>query len=216
MSNITQKEMFEVVKYFKLLYSSIKYKEEIIVYNDSLYFEADQYSILFGKLKQHDNEFSKWVSKGKTFIMTVSDINLLRGCLKKNVESIEISDSEFKFTYKDRDGNTMVFLCSDMGKEAIPPIMKKTEAIKKSLGASKPVETTNRDLLEIYLTEENVLTEERTSDKIIEIPIPKIVSLLKDSQLLLSYSEKDEEGSRFVGLTSENNLVSLTQLFVTI
>jgi len=218
-SIMTEKEIYEVVKYFKEIYTSINNGSEILFSNGKFYYQGSLYSLLYGELDMTEtNPFKEWL-KEKNTILNVKDIDSLRNCLKKNVVSLDITDTEFKLTYKDKEENEIVFLCSSIEvPESFQNVINKIDTIETKIDSTTVVDNLNlenKDILELYL-DNSVLSETRSSDKVIEIPVKRITSLLKNSEFYINYSKKDSEGKRYVRLGSKNSLLSLNQIFATI
>jgi hypothetical protein len=214
---MTEKEIFEVVKYFKDIYTTINNGEVIHFSGLRFFYVPNPHYLLHGKLEASDNAFIKWLSSGeKNFSIKMSDLDDLRDCLKKNVVSIDASDLDFKLTYKDRDLNEKVFSCKHDDTrttlsdriDSIIPMMVNVSGIDGSL-------IENMEILEIY-NENGKVTNLRNSDKIVEIPVKRIISFFKDSENSIRFSDKRSEGHRYVELTGKNKLLSLSQLFATI
>jgi hypothetical protein len=216
---MTEKEIYEVVKYFKEIYTSINNGSEILFSKGKFYYQGTVYSLLYGELDSTEsNSFKEWIRE-KNVLLNIKDIDLLRNCLKKNVVSLDITDNEFKLTYKDKEENEMIFLCSSIEiPESFQNIIEKINNIEIKIDSTTIIEglnLENKDILELYL-DGSVLSENRSSDKIIEIPVKRITSLLKNSEFYINYSKKDTEGKRYVRLGSKNSLLSLNQIFATI
>jgi hypothetical protein len=217
---MTEKEMFEVVKYFKSIYTTVNNKTESLLFsNKRFYYESNPHFLMFGNLKdQETNTFLEW-SKGKNFKLKLSDVDSLRGCLKKNVVEINV-DNNFSFKYKDKDEKDMEFLCSESilsaDNEKLIDKISKIESLLIHSSSLKYDDFVNKEIIEIYLKEDGTVVEERTSDKIVEIPFKRVQSITKDSDIIVKFSDKDSEGKRYVEFSSSNELLELSQIFATI
>jgi len=183
---MTEKEIFEVIKYFKNIYTSINNGSYILFTNNRFVYQNTQYSLLYGQLDHTEtNPFKEW-SKNKTFLVQIEDINILRSCLKKNIISLDITENEFKLIYKNKEEVEMIFLCSviETPREFID-IIEKINNIEKQIYKTETLDGSilnNKEILELYL-DDSKLVETRTKDKVIEIPFKRILSLLKDSNV---------------------------------
>jgi sporulation protein YlmC with PRC-barrel domain len=217
---MTEKEMFEVVKYFKSIYTTINNKTEKLLFAGStFYYEGNSHFLMFGRLKdQENNDFIKW-SKDKNFEIKFSDVDSLRNCLKKNVVDLNF-DTDFLFKYKDKEDNDREFLCSDVFlSEQNKNLVNKINTIESLLTHSTSLkydDFVNKEIIELYLNENGTVSEERSSDKIVEIPFKRVQSITKDSDIIVKFSDKDEEGKRYVEFSSSNELLELSQIFATI
>lgn len=212
--------MFEVVKYFKSIYTTINNKTEKLLFaGTDFYYESNSHFLMLGSLKdQENNEFIKW-SKDKNFEIKFSDIDSLRNCLKKNVVDLSF-DTDFLFKYKDKEENDREFLCSETTLSLQDQgLINKINTIKSLLINSTELnygDFVNKEIIELYLNEDGSVSEERSSDKIIEIPFKRVQSVIKDSNITVKFSDKDDEGKRYVEFTSSNDLLELSQIFATI
>jgi hypothetical protein len=221
---MTEKEIFEVVKYFKNIYTTINMKDEIyLVGQDSgafIYYKDEPYFLLYGKLVDDENNlFLKWI-KGKKVALKLKDINNLRECLKKNVIDITSDDSEFILKYKDKEENEVLFVCKNKSNPIYEKIIEKIEVIESHLTKNLDIrkELLESDVLELYLdTDNKFLTEEKSSNKLIEIPSKRIMSDQKNANRhIIRFSEKDESGRRYVEVSSFSDLINLSQIYATI
>lgn len=217
---MNEKEIFEVVKYFKSIYTIINNKTESLRFvGRKFFYETNTHFLMYGELAaQNDNPFLTWAD-GKTFEVKIKDIDSLRSSLKKNMVSLD-SSGDFSLKYKDRDENEVEFLCSESDiRESEKSLMEKVEAIEgmlKKSGTLAYSDFFNKEIVELYLQENGEISESRTSDKIVEIPFKRIQSVIKDSDISVDFSDKDEEGKRFVRISCSNDLLSLSQIFATI
>jgi len=214
---MTEKEIFEVVKYFKSIYTAVNMADEFYIADNKIIYKANSFFIIYGELQnQENNPFIQWVN-GKTTVVKLSDLNSVRECLKKNVKSIETDKDKFLLKYTDKDGNEKEFLCSNKINAEYQPVTEKIHNIQKSLTSEFKIDSKlfEEELLIVYLDGHNITTE-RTENKIVEIPSKRILSLQKGSETYLKISEKDTDGKRFVQISSKNELLELAQIFATI
>jgi len=215
---MTNKEIFEVVKYFQEIYTSINNEDEILFSSLSFFYKASPHYILHGSLVEKENNvFISW-AKDKTFLLKLSDISDLRNCLKKNVVSLDFDDESFKLIYKDKEEKEKVFLCSKTDVHSYAETVSKIQRINKEISFEMELTESfvkDMEILEVYLKDSSI-TQERNSDKVIEIPTKRIISLLKGSAYFIRFSSKNDEGRRYVDISSKGEYVNMDQIFATI
>lgn len=212
-----KKEIFEVVKYFKSIYTPLKIENEFYVKDLKIFYKKNPFFLMYGELLfQESNPFLEW-AKGKEFMISVEDMNSLRTCLKKNVQEIEMTDDYFKLTYTDKEENPMEFLCTMQKDDHYEDIIISIDKIQNVL--SKEFDLTDDyledDLLELYLDNEDI-TLNRTDIKLIEFPIKRILAYQKDSTHKIRISDLIEGERRYIEVSSTNDLFKLKQIFATI
>jgi hypothetical protein len=215
---MTEKEMFEVIKYFKSIYTAINNDDEIYITNNKIVYRANPFYILYGELQNDEsNEFLKWI-KDKSATIKISDLNELRVCLKKNVKNVVFDDKRFRVEYENKDSIPLEFLCSNEINKEYDLIVKKINDITKQYIKEYSIEDSlfNEELFIAYLDKDLNITLDRTENKVVEIPGKRILSLQKNSEKFLKISEKSEEGKRFVEISSKSDLLNLSQIFATI
>jgi hypothetical protein len=237
---MTEKDIFEVVKYFKSIYTFINIKDEILLIgnetNINIYYTPDKFFVIHGVLfNNNSNEFLKWI-KNKRVILNLSVISNLKECLKKNVINLIIDDQNFKLEYTNKDGLPEIFVCSVLDNDKIPLDFKnsieKINYVEKKLGEELPINSSlfENEITEIYLTEGSNLnsTSVESENKIFELPSKRIISLLKNADSYsikisgndLGYDIKIEENSpsikQFIEISSSNDLIKLSQIFAII
>jgi hypothetical protein len=213
-----QKEMYEAVKLFKDIYTPINNGDRVHFDGLDFYYEASPHFLLHGRLADKGDPFTRWLSTGKKATVSMADADDLRECLKKNVVSLEATDSEFKLGYKDKDGTDRVFLCSALKSSQASDVIAKVARITKELTNSRDLSedaVNGREILELYVSGEEVTTT-RTSDKIIEIPVKRAISMLRNSTYSVRYSDRNADGRRHVRLTGDNGALTMHQIFATI
>lgn len=232
----TSKEMFEVVKYFKNLYTLINNRivERIYFDGNRFYYKQDQYFILYGELiNTGDNEFLNWVLD-KQFTLDLEYINTFKNSVvKKNIIDLTADDNEFKMTYTDRDGENQSFVCSNEHNPKYDPIIKKAKEIDASVKHKYVVNLNDfEETLVLYVGENDAVTRTITSEKIVEFPIKRILSVQSLSKVAkkaigvddsdegvtysVEYSDRDEYSKRYVQINSTSGYVKLSQIFATI
>jgi hypothetical protein len=238
---MTEKDIFEVVKYFKSIYTFINIKNEILLIgtnnNIKIYYTSDKFFIIHGILfNNSSNEFLKWI-KNKNIVLNLSTISNLKECLKKNVISLNTDDQNFKLEYKNKDNVSETFICSVINDDKIPLDFKSSIAkinyVEKELGEELPINKSlfENEITEIYLTEGSNLnnTNTESENKIFELPSKRILSLLKSADnysIKISGNDIDpevkiEENSdtgikQFIEISSSNDLIKLSQIFAII
>jgi hypothetical protein len=212
---------FEVVKYFKSIYTAVNtYGQSISFFNNRFFYENEPHFLMYGELVPNkDNDFIEW-SLNKNFSMKFSEINNLRECLKKNVISMS-AGATFEIKYKEKETEQeRVFLCfqSEPSQELKKNIDKINEIEQKLVHSSKfdYSKFEKSEIIELYLLKDNAVTTERTDTKLIEIPFKRVLSILKDSEILIDFSDKGENGKRYVRISSSNDLIKLNQIYATI
>jgi hypothetical protein len=236
MGNYSEKEMFEVVKYFKNIYTLINNRivEKIYFVGNKFYYKKDQFFILYGELVNNENnEFLKWI-KGKKVTLELDYINDFKNnAIKKNLKDLIVSSDEFRFEYTDRDGKSQVFLCSNIDNEKYHDIIDTISSIESKLVNSYNLNFNNfEDNLVLFTGNDGEATIEKGEEKIIEFPIKRILSyqsLSKTSKealgidkndegisYTLNFSDRDENNKRYVKISSESGYVKISQIFATI
>jgi hypothetical protein len=219
---MTQQEIFEVVKYFKSIYTKVNLQDEIYLVGKSekeanLFYKGEMYYLLYGKIKsEEDNVFLTWL-KNKSVKIKISDMDSLRNCLKKNVLDLSTTDSDFSLKYTLKDGTETTFKCINEEDESFEAVKDKITKIEGILTNKHDLDVSyfDRDVLEIY-SKKDGFTTDRNGDKLIEFPIKRILSYQKESSHVLSFSDKDENKKRYVMISSDNSVLSLSQIFATI
>jgi hypothetical protein len=209
------KTIYNDFKYFKSIYTQINIDSEAYLigqkdYVELVYDRASSFYILTGKLFG-DIELLKWLKTGKTIKVQIANLVDLGKVLKKNVISIQYDDNTFIYEYKAKDTEEIIKLeftvCN-------PPSVTNIAYTNQFKLDKKFFES---DICEIF-NKDGKLTEERTSDKIIEIPTNRILSIVKDGENTICFTNKNELGQRYVSIISLNNQlgIELCQEFLTI
>jgi hypothetical protein len=219
-NSFSEKEMFEVVKYFKDIYTTINMGEEVYLFNGNIFYKNDPYFLLYGELESNDaNEFTKWAN-GKAFTLKLSELNSLRECLKKNVISMNFNSDKFELKYKDKSDTEIIFSCENKSNANYDEIVKKIKITESTMSKELPLKEDifNSEILEIYLDDTtNKITTERNKDKLLEVPTKRILSNQKNSlSRSIRFSDKDDSGKRFVRISSKSEKITLHQLYATI
>ena len=218
MTQITEEKLiYPDFKYFKSIYTQINMGNIIYLtgkndYVELVYQRDSTFYILTGKLFGNIELFN-WLKRTKNTIKTEIDkiVELGKEVLKKNVISIEYDDNTFIYNYSLKDGTTVRREFSSCQ----PPEMK-TIIYQKYFSLDSSF--ISEDICEIFIDKNSNITNERTSDKLIEIPTNRILSLVKDGTNSVFFTEKNQAGQRYVSIKSRNeNLgVELCQEFLTI
>ena len=236
MANYSEKEFFEVVKYFKNIYTLINNRivEKIYFVGNKFYYKKDQFFILYGELINNEkNEFLKWI-KDKKVTLSLDYINDFKNdAIKKNIIDLTVNDSEFKLEYTDRDGNNKFFLCSNEENKSYSEIIDTISLIELKLTNSYTLNLADfEDNLILYVDDNNKASQEKFDEKIIEFPIKRILSHQSLSKTMkkdlgvdeniegiiytLDFSNRDENNKRYVKINSESGYVKISQIFATI
>jgi len=212
-----EKDIFKIIKYFKSIYTSINNEDEIYISNNIFLYKPNPFYIIYGKLQDDSNAFSEWI-KEKSTVIKMSEINNLRACLKKDVISVQPSENSFSLNYTDKDMKNIFFICTNEINKNYQRVIDKIKDINSKFVKEFSIDDIllEDELFTIYLGEENEITSKPTNDKIIEIPSKRILSIQKNSKKLLKISNKDQDGKRFVQLSSITELLEICQIFATI
>jgi len=218
---MTKKEIFEVVKYFKNIYTTINFAEVVYFIDTSFYYLGEQHYILHGELfTKENNAFLEWLKKGGKLFMYMTQVRLLTECLKKNIISLDITDDSFSLKFKDKNDNPREFLCERLkeGDTFFDKVVDKTKMIRSKLSFKRDLPSNyfdGKELLEVYLKNGDIV-DDRTSDKLIEIPVKRILSILKSNIHSIRFSNRLDNGRRYIEITGNNKFVRLHQIFATI
>jgi len=235
MEEYTQKEIFDVVKYFKFVYTLINNNsvDKIYFKGNRFYYTKDQFFILYGELEDNvENAFLDWI-KDKEITIELDYINDFKNdAVKKNLQSLEISDEAFKITYDDRAGDTKEFLCSNQINADYSKIIKTVDNIKSKIVGSYDLDFTKFEETLLLYIDDNGLSMEIKDETLIDFPIKRILSTQSLSKALkkylkldetldgveyvLHYSDRDEYGKRFIEISSKSILMQINQIFATI
>jgi len=232
----TQKDIFEVVKYFKFVYTLINNNnvEKIYFKGNKFYYKKDTFFILYGELENNaDNAFLEWIIN-KEVTLELDYINIFKNdVIKKNIQTLESTDDYFKITYEDRDGENKEFLCSNKVDISYANIVQAVDIIKPKLGHDYDLDFTKfEDTLLLYIDENQEISMEFMTETLIDFPIKRILSTQSLSKALkkflkfdeatdkieyvLQYSDRDEYGKRFIEISSKSKLMQINQIFATI
>lgn len=220
------KELYEEFKYFKNIYTKINLSKYIQLLgdkeNDVVYinFVRDTvFSNLIGKLTGNTH-FLNWLKEdNKSIIISLETINELSKTLKKNVVSVSYDDDEFIFKFNDKEDQARtVVIKRDTTKETERIIAAfHTLIVKFDNDYKLSDDFLNSDILEVFHENGNI-GRNRTKDKVIEIPKARLNSYIKDEDLILKFSDKNEIGARFVSISSKSEKLGLelVEIFQTI
>lgn len=220
------KEVYNEFKYFKGIYTKLNLSESIQFLGDQnddsvhvIFVRNSSFSNLYGNIKGN-TKFLSWLKDDeKSIHLQTEKIIELGKTLKKNVIEIEFDDEKFQFKYLDKDGNiTELTIKKDTTAEN--KIIKDAFSnIKVNFDNSFELseEYLKTDIIEVFNDNENI-SRIRTKDKIIEIPKDRVDSIIKGEKVFISFSLKDEIGSRLVSLKSksEDLGLELVEIFKTI
>lgn len=212
------KEVHAEFKYFKNIYTKINISDKIQFKGndtencvDMVFIRDSKFSNLIGRLSG-DTYFLSWLKESNKIVeLTLEDINLIQKTLKKNVIKIEYDERYFSFNFKDKEENEHEIIVEvlDRGISFNVINFKNELEIPASYLASDIVQVFNNN---------GEISETRTKDKIIEIPRDRINSIIKDTPLRIKFTEKTIDGSRYVSLSSKNDILGLQleEIFKTI
>jgi len=213
------KAVFPEFKYFKNLYVPLNIAEKItfsaIDGHAMLKFSDDnEYYKMYGELLDTSSMFMQWLLQYiNTVTINYSDIQMIGKCLKKNAIEIEYDSKHFKYKFniQNKDGeleekevllrasNTVIdFECQEF------------DAVLTNSGILTD-DYLKGDVCEIYRKDDGTITNERTNEKLLEIPVAKIESLLKNGNNLFSFSDVNNKNQRYVSITSSTDALKLTQ-----
>lgn len=203
---------YDICKFFKSIYTQLNFAPEIYFKDNEMIFNTgSSFYINSGKLLA-ENDFTDWL-KNKNVLISVPDIVELGKVLKKNALEAIFDNDTFSVKFLTKEGNekTITFK-NDTGDIKQ---FEKLEKYENQLVNEEvlPVEYFNNDILELFIKDDK-LTTERSQIKLVEIPTDKIEQV-KGGEYHIKYSE-DKNGQRYVQITSKNNDLELSQLFITI
>ena len=221
-----QKEIYEVVKYFKNIYTKmhVKDSESMHVVGGRFYYPSDPHYIMFGEFDSSEkNPFTEWLASNPAaeFRLDLTQVDALRNCLKKNIVSLESDDSSFVLKYKDKEEKELEFRLTrlDRPEPAFSVLAGKVTRIESELKHTSPLGADmfgSKDVLQVYLDGKGAITPERTDRKLIEIPLRRVFSIMDESEISISHSEETADGRRFIRISSSGNGIRLHQVFATI
>jgi hypothetical protein len=219
-----QKEIYEVVKYFKAIYTKmhVKESESMYVSGAKFYYPSDPHYLLLGEFDTSvKNPFTDWLASGKEFVLDLKQVDALRSCLKKNIVSLDSGEGSLVLKYKDKEEKDTEFRLTKLASRdsSFLPLIAKVERIESELNESLPFAAESfgsKDVLQVYLDGNGSLTSARTISKLIEIPLKRVFSLMEESASSISYSKETPEGMRFIRISSSGNGIKLHQIFATI
>jgi hypothetical protein len=226
---MTEKDIFEVVKYFKSIYSvlNINIQDDIYISGNgdhiNIYYKPNKFFLIYGKIKNvKSNEFLNWIS-GKNILLNISSIFELKECLKKNVISLEKDNNNFNIKYRDKNNLEKNFICSNLNDTPIEfnNLINKIILLNKEFGKELLLDSSlfKNEITELYYSGSSDLNENTDQlDKIFELPSRRILSLLKDAT---TYSmritdETTMDTKKFIEISSSNDLIKLSQIFAII
>ena len=214
-------DKYEVFKFFKNTYTKVNSASRVVI-NSNLEMELlgcsnSEYFLFVGKIIDR-NLLTNWLEKhpGKSISIDVNLWNMLGKCLKRDAEDITFSDSGVVFQMANAD-NMPPYLIS-FKLEDNQRNEKKNKILSKL--STEKVNITDRllhqDVLELYTTDQNtLLVDGKSENKLIEIPVARILSLQKDCDVYLRFSD-DNTTPRYVAISTATNLIELEQVFATI
>jgi len=209
---MNEKEIFEIVKYFKKIYTEISIKDinEIYFISNKFFYKKNPHYILYGELlPEEGNKFLEWIN-GKTFLIKLNELFSIKDSLKKNMVNSVITENEFSITYTNKENIEKIFLLkNDIVIEDINSLKTRIDLIDKSIKY-------HSDLLQIYLNKDNIISKERTDIKILEIPFKRVLSFVKGSKNKIEFTDELKEGKRYIKLIGENEIMKMIQIFATI
>lgn len=220
------KEVYNEFKYFKGIYTKLNLSESIQFLGDQnddsvhvIFVRNSSFSNLYGNIKG-DTKFLSWLKDGeKSIHLQTEKIIELGKTLKKNVIEIEFDDEKFQFKYLDKDGKTIELTIKKDTTAENKIIKDAFSNIKVDFDNSFELldEYLKTDIIEVFNDNENI-SRIRTRDKIIEVPKDRVDSIIKGEKVFISFSLKDEIGSRLVSLKSksEDLGLELVEIFKTI
>lgn len=221
-----QKDIYEVVKYFKNIYTKmhVKDSESMHAIGARFYYPSDPHYIMFGEFDTSvANPFTEWVASkpGAEFRMDLTQVDALRSCLKKNIVSLDSDDSSFVLKYKDKEEKELEFRLDRLASPdpTFALVAWKVEKIEALLSSTSPLGAEmfgSKDVLQVYLDKGGSITPERTDRKLIEIPLRRVFSIMDESEISISHSEETADGRRFIRISSSGNGIKLHQVFATI
>lgn len=217
------KQVYPEFKFFKSIYTTLNIAESIIMIpqknNIFLLFSKDsQYYNLQGTL-EGNTIFFNWLKTIDSCKITLSEINILGKCLKKNAISIEYEDKHyfsFKYIEKDTEIEKEIKIFNNLNENYSLDIEKfKDDNFEFVYTLSDNF--TKSEICTVF-RDNNEITTSRSKDKIIEIPSARIKSIIKNGENKIFVSDRNIDGNRFIKIKSTNKdlNLSLEQIFKTI
>lgn len=216
-----QKDAYNEFKLFKNLYTRIKISSKVYLIGEDnkvkIIFSKDNFFILIGEITA-ESEFINWIKDGKKVVLNMDDVKELKSCLKKQVVSVEFNEDNviFKFLEKENNNEKTIIFNADGFSDNVLNIVNN---INKSYDfIEKPVleEWVNSEIIKLFI-DNGKITQTRTTDKLIEIPVSKVYSIQPNSKINIFYaSSRTKNGERYVKIESETDDLKLEQIFLTI
>jgi hypothetical protein len=221
---IAEKDIFEVVKYFKSIYPIINIKDKVFITNDKsgyaeFYYTVDQFYMMHGRLYKNkdSNIFLDWIGN-KDFIIDLKSMSKIKESLKKNIISADIDESTFRINYTDKDGSAQSFVCSttDSIDSEFKSVVEKINLLNKELGSDIELDKSvfSDEITEIYMAEGSTSSSQ---EKVFELPSKRILSLIKNANKhIMRISGELPNGKKLIEISSENDFVRLSEIFAII
>lgn len=231
-----KKVVYETVKSLKEIFTKLTAPKINKIYFDSLNFafESQETFILGGSIKfdpsKGESKFFEWL-QGKKVSTSIPDLAEMAKCLKSYATSIEMDNDHFTFFYEKPTGETTLNEKGKSVKITAPANItfyvseekspfEKIERIENTLSIKDyqiPSSIVSLSVFNLFLSGENIIGERTDgSEKIIEIPSKKLLSLLDKESCKVSISNRIDELFRYVKVSSEIEKISMNQYFATI
>lgn len=212
-------EAYNICKFFKSIYTQLNFAPIIYFKDNKMIFETNSpFYINSGELLIQ-NDFTNWLNN-KILSISTADITELGKVLKKNTLETSLNENEMSVKFLTKDGIEKIITFSnleDNNKTIVLNKFEKLDNYRNHLTVEKtlPSEYFNDDILELFLNENNEISLERTSKKLVEVPTDKIEQT-KGGDYKIKFSEQTTNGQRYIEITSKNDDLELSQLFATI
>lgn len=170
--------------------------------------------IFYGKLDGFEGIYALLKEAKSCFTAALADLKAISAVLKKNVISVSFAQDAISYSYKSKEDESVVletrFALEPISEEAFGP---QDVAYQKDMKLEEHL--LEKDILKLFLKDDDSITEERTHRKLFEFPVAKIWSLLDPSNTFIRFSSMENE-RRYVDIYSKKDGLELHQLFLTI
>ena len=214
------KKVYPEFKLFKDIYTRIKISDAVTFSKGdtaasiNLTFSKDSpFYILTGKLSG-STEFINWTNLGNDTTLSISDINSISKCLKKNAISVEYDNSSFKFNFKDKEDNDVNVTSAPINNVSFTSPFKNIEYIEKELSP----DIFRDDLIRIYRSGDEIVDlKTQDSEILLELPRTSVLSFQpKSEKVVIRFTKNPDVDKKYVEIESTYENLTLVQLFATV
>ena len=223
------KEVYPEFKFWKDRYTSINKSSDIIIAGSGvkdtvtiIFSTPEDYYYLEGTIRGN-SKFIDWLNEDNKIVKVSMDaLNQIRSALKKNVYKIEYDNESFNFYFKSKETEEDITISIKNTKnDEFKKIIDKGNLLKSRLTQKYELKKSflNDNLFEVFL-KDNTIVDEKTTNKVLEIPSNKLQPIQKaeDTIYNICISERDAFDQRLVSVesSSDSSGISFTQIFNTI